>query len=263
MDNDDSTPSEPIDLRELSPREAPTVNQLVAYNMTRARRSRGWTQQEVAERLEKYTGRSWSKASISAAERSWQGGRPRKFDADELLALSVIFDTPIGYFFLPMEEGNTAIAMAQPEDRGGAGAYLAGVPLLLKRVLMDRMATEGGSEFFVRAHAAALKYLEVDWHAPAFLEPDMVPPRPLFPPGYRFGDPLEEEDWHEVEAAQERDREQKLEEAVDRLSPEQLDAVIRVSAEKMADELVERLLARAQRFKKKDPDPGWAEEPPF
>jgi hypothetical protein len=58
----------------------------------------------VADLLEMYTGRSWSNASVSAAERSWQGGRPRKFDANEILALSKIFDEPIAYFFLPPED---------------------------------------------------------------------------------------------------------------------------------------------------------------
>lgn len=271
MDNDDSTPSEPTDLRELSPQEAPTVNQLVAYNMTRARRARGWTQQQVADRLEKYTGRSWSKASISAAERSWQGGRPRKFDADELLALSVIFDTPIAYFLLPMEEGNRAIAMAQPEDRGGGGAYIAGVPLLLKHILMDRMATEGGSEFFVRAHAAALKYLKVDWHAPVFLEPDMLPSGTIFPPNYRFGDPLDEPDDEAKEAMQKEDADKRAKEAAAQLTREQLEAIVRLTVESTAEVLLERLGKLEE--DQNDDDPGWGkkqpgaqewdEEPPF
>lgn len=198
MDDKDSNPhDEPLDLRELSPQEAPTINQLVAYNMTRARRSRGWTQQEVAGRLERYTGRPWSKASISAAERAWQGGRPRKFDANELVALSVIFETPVSYFLLPMQEGNRAVVMAQPEDQKPDGAHWIGVGLLLKRVLMGEMTSRGGTEFFVRAHDAALRYLNADWHAPTF--PEKTPPVLSFPPDYHFGDPLEEE---EVESAE-------------------------------------------------------------
>ncbi|MFJ9628052.1 hypothetical protein ACIRU8_10210 [Streptomyces sp. NPDC101175] len=81
-----------------------SANQIVAFNMWRSRRSAGWSQQDVAELLEKYTGRPWSNASVSAAERSWQGGRPRKFDANEILAFSKIFDEPIAYFFLPPED---------------------------------------------------------------------------------------------------------------------------------------------------------------
>lgn len=86
------------------PEKVLSANQLVAFNMWRARRSSGWSQQEVAELLEMYTGRSWSNASVSAAERSWQGGRPRKFDANEILALTKIFDEPMVYFFLPPED---------------------------------------------------------------------------------------------------------------------------------------------------------------
>ncbi|MDX3582963.1 hypothetical protein [Streptomyces europaeiscabiei] len=86
------------------PEKVLSANQLVAFNMWRARRGSGWSQQEVAELLEKYTGRSWSNASVSAAERSWQGGRPRKFDANEILALTKIFDEPMVYFFLPPED---------------------------------------------------------------------------------------------------------------------------------------------------------------
>jgi hypothetical protein len=86
------------------PEKVLSANQLVAFNMWRARRTSGWSQQEVAELLEKYTGRSWSNASVSAAERSWQGGRPRKFDANEILALTKIFDEPMVYFFLPPED---------------------------------------------------------------------------------------------------------------------------------------------------------------
>lgn len=198
MGNDESTPGEPIDLRKLTPQEAPTINQLVAYNMTRARRSRGWTQQEVAERLEKYTGRPWSKASISAAERAWQGGRPRKFDANELVALSVIFETPVAYFLLPMQEGNRAVVMAQPEDQKADGAHWLGVSLLLKRVLMAELTSGGGSTFFVRAHDAVLQYLDLDWQAPTFLEKQ--PQRP-FPPNYRFGDPLDDWDGEEDQGA--------------------------------------------------------------
>lgn len=86
------------------PEKVLSANQLIAFNMWRARRGASWSQQEVAELLEMYTGRSWSNASVSAAERSWQGGRPRRFDANEILALSKIFDEPIAYFFLPPED---------------------------------------------------------------------------------------------------------------------------------------------------------------
>ncbi len=50
-----------------------TPNQVVAYNLTRAREHRGWTQDEAAEALAPYLGTRWSKASFSQAERSVAG----------------------------------------------------------------------------------------------------------------------------------------------------------------------------------------------
>lgn len=86
---------------ERPPGKVLSANQLVSYNLMRARREAGWSQAEVAELLEKYTGRTWSNASVSAAERAWQGGRPRRFDASEIVAFSRMFDQPIPYFFMP------------------------------------------------------------------------------------------------------------------------------------------------------------------
>jgi transcriptional regulator with XRE-family HTH domain len=88
------------------PAKVLSINQLVSYNMWRARRGMEWSQQEVAELLQMYTGRTWSNASVSAAERAWQGGRPRRFDASEIVALSRIFEQPIIYFFMPDADGN-------------------------------------------------------------------------------------------------------------------------------------------------------------
>lgn len=153
----------------------PSVNELVAYNMTRARRERGWTQQEVAERLQRYTGRQWSNASISAAERSWQGGRSRKFDANELVALSVIFDFPVAYFLLPPDDQlAVAVLMAQPEDRDQAHFPVLPSKSLVRRVLMDRSKSQNDGEFFWRAQAAVRVHMRDEWHPPVFLSPDMV-----------------------------------------------------------------------------------------
>lgn len=80
-----------------------TVNQLVAYNLMRARRRKAWTQQETAERLTERTTRKWTAATLSAAERSWQTGRSRQFDANELAAFAAIFGCPIPYFFVPIK----------------------------------------------------------------------------------------------------------------------------------------------------------------
>lgn len=78
-----------------------TMNQLVAYNLSYWRRRLRMTQEELGTLLEVRTGRPWSKATVSSAERSWDGKRIRQFDADEILALSTVLGVPIAGLFLP------------------------------------------------------------------------------------------------------------------------------------------------------------------
>ena len=79
-----------------------TPNQVVAYNVVKARALRGWTQEEAAEALAPYLGAKLSGPSFSALERSAvKVDRIKQFSADDLLALSRGFDLPIGYFFTP------------------------------------------------------------------------------------------------------------------------------------------------------------------
>lgn len=88
--------------RKFGIRRTMTPNQIVAYNVAKARALRGWTQEEAAEELAPYLGGKMSIASFSALERSaWKVDRIKVFSADELLALSRGFDLPIGYFFTP------------------------------------------------------------------------------------------------------------------------------------------------------------------
>lgn len=81
----------------------PTVdlNQVVAYNLRAARELRGWTQDDLAERLEPYLGQRLTQASISAMERSWESDRRREFDAQDLLAFAMATNLPILWFLLP------------------------------------------------------------------------------------------------------------------------------------------------------------------
>lgn len=78
-----------------------TPNQVVAYNLTRAREWKGWTQEQLADALEPHLGKRWSKASVSQAERSVAGKFIRQFTADEIVAFARAFDLPLGWFFLP------------------------------------------------------------------------------------------------------------------------------------------------------------------
>lgn len=100
-----------------------TPNQLVAWNLTRARQLRGWTQEEAAERLEPHLGERWSRATMSMAERSIDGSRIRRFDADDLLALSQAFDLPITYFLVP-PPWVSDIAPANSDEKTPVGGYM-------------------------------------------------------------------------------------------------------------------------------------------
>jgi hypothetical protein len=88
--------------RKLGVRRVMTPNQIVAYNVAKARDLRGWTQEQAAEALAPYLGAKLSAASFSALERSaWKVDRIKQFSADELFALSRGFDLPVGFFFTP------------------------------------------------------------------------------------------------------------------------------------------------------------------
>ena len=76
-------------------------NRIVAWNLHRARRLRGWTQDEAAERLEPFVGKRWSKASWSAAEQSVVSNRVRQFTADDLYAFARCFELPLSFFLVP------------------------------------------------------------------------------------------------------------------------------------------------------------------
>lgn len=78
-----------------------TPNQVVGFNLARAREWKGWTQEETAEALAPYLGVRWSKASVSQAERSVAGKFVRNFNADEIVAFARAFDLPVTWFFMP------------------------------------------------------------------------------------------------------------------------------------------------------------------
>ncbi len=81
-----------------------TANQLVAYNLKRARERLSLTQEAAAQRIRPYSGKTWSVASLSDAERSAENGRTREFDANELLAFARAFERPIAWFFTPPDD---------------------------------------------------------------------------------------------------------------------------------------------------------------
>lgn len=87
------------------------VNAVVSYNVKAARERLGLTQQAVAVQLATITGHRLPQASISAMERGFDGDRRRRFHAHELYLLSLVFDVPIVYFFIPPPvEGRVELA---------------------------------------------------------------------------------------------------------------------------------------------------------
>jgi transcriptional regulator with XRE-family HTH domain len=75
-----------------------SINQIVAYNVAYWRKVAGLTQEELGKLL------GWSKAAVSAAERSWDGKRTRQFDADLIMTLAMVLDIPISALFLPPDD---------------------------------------------------------------------------------------------------------------------------------------------------------------
>lgn len=94
----------------MADREGPlywywSANQVIAYNLGRAREAKGWSQEEAGRRLEPHLGTAWSKATFSQAERSIDPGKSRAFSADEIVAFADTFELPVTWFFLPPPPG--------------------------------------------------------------------------------------------------------------------------------------------------------------
>jgi vacuolar-type H+-ATPase subunit E/Vma4 len=64
---------------------------------------------------------------VSAAERSWDGRRVKKFDADEIIAIAAALGIPLTALFLPPEDAGTAIRYVL--DMPGAHGGELGTPL--------------------------------------------------------------------------------------------------------------------------------------
>lgn len=101
-----------------------SASQVVAHNLARARRLRGLSQAEVAERLTRFTGAKWGQAAVSQVECSVSGQRVRQFTANELVALARTFDLPLLYFFVPPDEGPHGLAAPDSPPQGWSWAYL-------------------------------------------------------------------------------------------------------------------------------------------
>jgi len=157
-------------------RRTMTPNQIVAFNVAKARALRGWTQEQAADELAPYLGARLSGPSFSALERSaWTPTRVKQFSADDLLALSRGFDLPIGYFFTPPAPDFDA-GLAAP-DAGSKGLD----PIVLLDAILGTPDNLGPWEEQLLAYASSVAPMpkskrEKPSVSPADL-PDRIKPR--------------------------------------------------------------------------------------
>jgi len=152
--NPESSPSPEVDL-----------NQVVAYNIREARLLRGWTQEELAGRLEPYLGQRLTQAGVSSIERAWDGERRREFDAHELLVFAMVFDLPILWFLLP-PPGDHRVMRSTTRPVDELYAWLLGRPDQLEPVyerlrqlgISDPTAAEATVEKITGVPAAAKQW---------------------------------------------------------------------------------------------------------
>jgi transcriptional regulator with XRE-family HTH domain len=111
-----------------------SANQVVAYNLARAREAKGWSQEEASRRLEPHLGIAWSKATFSQAERSIDPGKSRAFSADEIVAFADTFGLPVTWFFLPPPPGTDGTP-TRAETHQTPTEYATDVRRLLQRVV--------------------------------------------------------------------------------------------------------------------------------
>lgn len=120
------------------------LNQVVGLNIRLARELRGWTQEELADRLEPYLGQRLTQASVSAIERAWDSDRRREFDAHELLVFAMVFDLPMIWFLLP-PPGDHRLMRNTTRPLSELYAWLLGTPHQLEPVY-ERLREYGIAE---------------------------------------------------------------------------------------------------------------------
>jgi len=89
------------------PERRVTFSQCVGFNINAYRKAAGLTQEQLGERLG-----GWSGASVSAAERSWEGKRVRKFDVDELVQIAAALGVPVLALLLPPSDAGITVRYA-------------------------------------------------------------------------------------------------------------------------------------------------------
>lgn len=129
------------------------MSQLVAYNMAAFRKAAGLSQQELGQRLG-----GWSVASVSAAERSWESKRVKKFDADEIMQIAAVLGVPLAGLFLPPEDHGTAVRYVVRLDGSSAATDLEDLlPLVLPAVANESAAMDAYRKRIIAAGASGFQ----------------------------------------------------------------------------------------------------------
>jgi transcriptional regulator with XRE-family HTH domain len=134
-----------------------TVNQVAAWNIARFRRAASLTQEQLGARI------GWSGASVSEAERSWDGKRTREFDAQSLTVLALALGIPVIGLFLPPEDDGITVRYVITGGRGtryGMGDYM-----ILAVTPDGDDETPVFETYRERYGTAANRYLEPEWAA--------------------------------------------------------------------------------------------------
>lgn len=122
-----------------------TPDQVVAWNMAWWRKKAGLTQQQLGERI------GWTYTAVSEAEKTWDSGRTRKFNAPLLLALAAALGVPLTALLLP------------PEDAGPYEIAMEGGTAALMELIMPDLDAETA---VLEAYRARVRRAAVAWLAP-------------------------------------------------------------------------------------------------
>lgn len=78
-----------------------TPNAVIAWNVRRLRRGRGWKQAELAERLSERDDKTWTVSMVSDAETPGRADRNRQFTVNEVSVLARVFQVSVIALFVP------------------------------------------------------------------------------------------------------------------------------------------------------------------
>lgn len=77
------------------------LSEVIAENIRGFRTDLGWSQAELAQAMSRY-GFNWTPITVAEVE----GKRRRRVNLEELLGLTIVFDTALAHFLLPFDAGN-------------------------------------------------------------------------------------------------------------------------------------------------------------